>query len=110
MSAPVPKLIIGFDILPQSSTLARKSPRYAMAIVRGNEVSTYDSVSRGQLLRAIRRYQPYAVATDNLLEVASTEKGVIDFLSKIPSKVRIIQVTVSPVHGMTSLASLARRH
>jgi len=110
LSTPEPKLVIGFDILAQSSTLAHKSPRYAMAIVRGNEVSTRDSVARGELLKAIRRSQPYAVATDNLLELAPSEKGVIEFLSKIPAKVRVIQVTGSPVHGMTTLVSLARRY
>jgi predicted RNase H-like nuclease (RuvC/YqgF family) len=81
-----------------------------MAILQEDEVSTQDSVTRGELMKAIRRSQPYAVATDNLLELAPTEKGVIEFLSRIPAKVKVIQVTGSPVHGMTTLTALAKRH
>ncbi len=102
--------IIGFDILPQSSPSARKQPRYALAILKGNHVETIDSVRRNELLAKVRQVKPDILATDNLLEIASTEKGVIDFLSKIPLKTRIIQVTGSPVHGMTSLSKLSRRH
>lgn len=104
------QLVIGFDILPQSSPLARKSPRFAIAIVHGEHIETFTSVSRGELLKTIRRHKPNILATDNLLELAPKEKGVIEFLSKIPSKTRVIQVTGSPIHRMTSLSKLARRN
>ena len=103
-------LIIGFDILPQSSPSARKSPRYAIAISQGETLETKDSVRRAGLLKLVRRLKPEILATDNLLELAPNEKSVIDFLSKVPSKTRVIQITGSPIHGMKSIGKLARRH
>ncbi|MFW9830314.1 MAG: DUF460 domain-containing protein [Candidatus Thorarchaeota archaeon] len=105
-----PPLIIGFDILPHSSPSGRKSAQYAIAIMQGEVLETHSSMVRNELLKTIRNVKPDILATDNLLELAPHEKGVIDFLSKIPSKTRIIQVTGSPLHGMTSLPKLARRH
>jgi predicted RNase H-like nuclease (RuvC/YqgF family) len=107
ISAP---LIIGFDILPHSSPSAKKTPRYAMILFRDEVLETQISIRRNELLKAIRKLEPDIVATDNLLELAPTEKGIIEFLSKISSKVRVIQVTGSPIHGMTSLKKLARKH
>lgn len=104
------QLIIGFDILPQSSPSARRPAKYAMVIIQNEVIETRSSVRRNELLKTIRQTNPDILATDNLLELAPTEKAVIDFLSKIPSKTRVIQVTGSPVHGMTSLTKLARRH
>ncbi|MFX1564076.1 MAG: DUF460 domain-containing protein, partial [Promethearchaeota archaeon] len=110
MSKSEPQLVIGFDILPQSSPLARKSPQYAIAIIHRNQIETLSPVRRGELLKTIRQRKPNILATDNLLELAPTEKEVIEFLSKIPSKTRVIQVTGSPKHGMTPLSKLARRN
>ncbi|MFX1564567.1 MAG: DUF460 domain-containing protein [Promethearchaeota archaeon] len=109
MTKPNPPLIMGFDILPQSSSLARKSPRYALAASNEGRLEVKSPITRTEMLKQIRRIKPEILATDNLFELASTEKGVIDFLSKIPSKTRIIQVTGSPIHGMTSLTKLAKR-
>ncbi len=102
--------IIGFDILPQSSPSSKKSPRYASVIMEGEILEINSSIRRSELLKMVRRVEPDIIATDNLLELSATEKGVIEFLSRIPSKTRVIQVTGSPVHGMTSLTKLARRH
>jgi predicted RNase H-like nuclease (RuvC/YqgF family) len=110
MSKSQPQMIIGFDILPQSSPSAQKKPRFAIAIIYSDHIETSSSVSRSELLRIIRKQKPNILATDNLFELSSTEKGVIDFLSKIPSKTRVIQVTGSPKHGMTPLLKLARRN
>ncbi len=110
MSETTTPLIIGFDILPQKSPSALKSLRYAMAILKGETIETRDSIRRTELLKNVRQIKPDILATDNLLELASTEKGVIDFLSKVPSKTRVIQVTGSPVYGMTSITKLAKRH
>ena len=104
------RLVIGFDLLPQSSVKVQDKPRFAMALVRGSQVEVHGAVRRAELLRAIRKHVPYAVATDNLMELAPTERGVIDFLAKLPARTKIIQVTGSPVHGMTPLMKLARRH
>ncbi|MFX1301595.1 MAG: DUF460 domain-containing protein, partial [Promethearchaeota archaeon] len=101
--------IIGFDILPQSSPSSKKSPRYASVLMEGEILETNSSIRRSELLKLIRRVEPDIIATDNLLELSATQKGVIEFLSRIPSKTRVIQVTGSPIHGMTSLTKLARR-
>ena len=110
MSETSSQRIIGFDILPQSSPSSKKPARYAMVLMEGELLETYNSVRRSELLKIVRRVEPDIIATDNLLELSSTEKGVIEFLSRIPSKTRVIQVTGSPVHGMTSLTKLARRN
>ncbi len=110
MTEKTKPLIIGFDILPKNSPSARDSPRYAIAISEGEIVETRDSVRRTSLLKLVRQMKPEILATDNLFELASTEKDVIDFLSKVPSKTRILQVTGSPIHGMMSITKLARRH
>ena len=83
-------IIIGFDILPRSSPMAKKSPKYAMAILHGKQIDTIESLRRSEVFKKIRRYQPDIIATDNLLELGSSEKTVIDFLSKIPSVFRSI--------------------
>lgn len=110
MTEKSPPLIIGFDILPHHSPSSRKSPKYAMALFKKDILESNDSVSRTGLLKQIRQLNPDILATDNLFELASTEKGVIGYLSKIPSKTRVIQVTGSPVYGLTSLTKLAKRY
>ncbi|MFW9984577.1 MAG: DUF460 domain-containing protein [Candidatus Odinarchaeota archaeon] len=110
MSEPSSQRIIGFDILPQSSPSSKKSPQYASVLMEGEILETNSSIRRSELLKMVRRVEPDILATDNLLELSDTEKGVIEFLSRLPSKTRVIQVTGSPVHGMTSLTKLARRH
>ncbi|MFW9934453.1 MAG: DUF460 domain-containing protein [Candidatus Thorarchaeota archaeon] len=110
MTEKIQALVIGFDILPQQSPSAKKQPRYAVAILNANDLETHASVRKNELLKKVRQLKPDILATDNLLELAPTEKGVIDFLSKVPSKTRIIQVTGSPIHGMTPITKLARRN
>ena len=110
MPEKITPLIIGFDILPQQSPSARKSPKYAMAIFKEDVLESNESVSRTELLKRVRQLNPDILATDNLFELASTEKGVIDYLSKLPSKTRIVQVTGSPIYGLTSLAKLAKKY
>jgi predicted RNase H-like nuclease (RuvC/YqgF family) len=104
------KVIIGFDIHPQSSPQSKRSPRYAIAIIQDDKIESRTLIRRSDLIKLIRQMKPYAIATDNLNELASSEKLVIDLLAKIPSKTRVIQVTGSPVHGMTSLTKLAKRY
>ncbi len=104
------KVIIGFDIHPQSSPQSKQSPRYALAILQKDEIESRSSVRRSDLIKLIRRIKPYAIATDNLNELGSSEKLIIDLLAKIPSKTRVIQVTGSPIHGMTSLTKLAKKY
>jgi predicted RNase H-like nuclease (RuvC/YqgF family) len=110
MTEKTSPLIISFDILPQQSPSARKTPKYAIAIFKEDILESNDSVSRTELLKRVRKLNPDILATDNLFELASTEKGVIDYLSKIPSKTRIIQVTGSPIYGLTSIVKLAKRY
>jgi predicted RNase H-like nuclease (RuvC/YqgF family) len=110
MTKPSTTLVIGFDILPQSSPSSRKSPRYAMALKQGDVLKMCESIRRNELLAIIRKEKPDIVATDNILELAPTEKNVITTLSKLPSRTRIVQVTGSPIHGMTSLTKLAKKH
>ncbi len=110
MSDTDSQVFIGFDILPQHSPSSKAQPRYAIAVIKGESVETFGSMSRQKLLKIIRQHIPSVVATDNIMELAPTEKTVIDFLSKVPARTKVIQVTGSPVHGMIPLATLAKRH
>jgi predicted RNase H-like nuclease (RuvC/YqgF family) len=81
-----------------------------MALKKGDIIKTWESLRRNELLSNIRKEKPDIVATDNLFELASTEKSLIETFSKFPSRTRIVQVTGSPIHGMTSLTKLAAKH
>ncbi len=110
MSEPESQVLIGFDILPRHSPSSKTQPRYAIAIMKDEHVETFNMVRRHKLLKMIRQIVPHVLATDNIMELAPTEKTVIEFLSKIPVRTKVIQVTGSPIHGMIPLTTLAKRH
>ncbi|MDO8056968.1 MAG: hypothetical protein Q6361_08920, partial [Candidatus Hermodarchaeota archaeon] len=58
MTNPITPLVIGFDILPRSSPSSRKSPRYAMALKKGDDLATWDSLRRNELFAIIRKEKP----------------------------------------------------
>ena len=56
----------------------------------------------------IRSLKPILLATDNIFELTNKE-NLPDFLSKLPSETRVVQVTGAPSSG-TSLQALAEKH
>lgn len=84
-------VIFGVDIVKGSSR-AREAPRYAVAVLNG-EIEKYPSVSRFKLLRMIRQYNPGILAVDSITELAENRKELIQFLKRLPSDVKLVQVT-----------------
>jgi predicted RNase H-like nuclease (RuvC/YqgF family) len=72
----------------------------------GGDIACFHMISRHKLIRLIRERQPEIVAMDNLHELASDRRELIDILRRMPPTTRMVQVT-----GAThpeSLVKLAR--
>jgi predicted RNase H-like nuclease (RuvC/YqgF family) len=103
-------IIIGFDILPFSSPLSKRSPKFACSIVKdGIILNEYPEISRRALLKLVREIQPKYLATDNIFEITPDSKSLLRFVEKLPLETKVVQVTGVPPH-QTSLKILARRH
>ena len=105
------KIIMGIDILPMRSPSSRRRTKYAVVIFKDNKiVEKIDELSYYKLIEKINRIKPDIIAVDNIFELGSEEKHIIDFMLRIPPKSKLIQVTGSPLHGMEPLHRLAKRH
>jgi hypothetical protein len=103
-------IIMGFDILPFSSPLSKRSPKFACSIVKdGIILNEYPEFSRRDLLKLIKEIQPRYLATDNIFEITPDSKSLFKFVERLPHETKIVQVTGVPPH-QTSLRILARRH
>lgn len=91
MASQTTQTIFGVDIVKGSSR-SREAPRYAVVILNGS-VEKYSSVSRFKLLRLIRQYRPGILAVDSITELAENKKELVRFLKRLPSDVRLVQVT-----------------
>ena len=85
------QVIFGVDIVKGSSR-AREAPRYAVVILNGS-VTKYPSVSRFKLLRMIKQFNPCVLAVDSITELAENRKDLVQFLRRLPSDVKLVQVT-----------------
>jgi len=105
------KIIMGIDILPMKSPSSRRRPKYAVVIFEGDKlIEKIDELSHYKLIEKINKIKPDMIAIDNIFELGSEEKHIIDFMLKIPAHSKLIQVTGSPLHGMEPLHRLAKRH
>ncbi|MHA1582059.1 MAG: DUF460 domain-containing protein [Candidatus Baldrarchaeia archaeon] len=105
------KIIMGIDILPMRSPSSRRRTKYAVVIFKDNKiVEKIDELSYYKLIEKINKIKPDIIAVDNIFELGSEEKHIIDFMLRIPLKSKLIQVTGSPLHGMEPLHRLAKRH
>jgi len=105
------KIIMGIDILPMRSPSSRRRTKYATVILEENKiVEKIDELSYYKLIEKINKVKPDIIAIDNIFELGSEEKHIMDFMLRIPPKSRLIQVTGSPSHGMEPLHRLAKRH
>jgi len=91
MPTQTPNVIFGVDIVHGSSR-SRETPRYALVILNG-EVERFPDISLFKLLRMIRQYRPDLLAVDSITELASNRKELISLLKRLPSDVRLVQVT-----------------
>jgi len=99
--------IFGVDIASGSPS-GRRAPSYSMVILDGGDVVGFHMISRHKLIRLIRERQPEMVAMDNLHELASDQRELINILRRMPPATRMVQVT-GDAHP-ESLIKLARYH
>jgi len=84
--------IFGVDIA-SGSPHSRQSPSYSLAILDGDTVNCHHMISRHKLTRLIREHQPEIVAMDNVHELASNRRELINFLRLMPATTKLVQVT-----------------
>jgi predicted RNase H-like nuclease (RuvC/YqgF family) len=99
--------IFGVDIASGSPS-SRRMPSYSMVILDGENVAGFHMISRHKLIRLIRERQPEIVAMDNLHELASDRRELINILRRIPPSTKMVQVTGA--EKPQSLIKLARYH
>lgn len=103
--------IIGIDILPGQSPLSKSPPKYAFVLIKnGNIVEVQDKVSTSKLLKLVKTLKPDIIATDNIFEVLPSKRKLTSFLSRLPPKTSLVQVTGSPTHGMQPLSVVAAKY
>ncbi len=99
--------IFGVDIASGSPS-GRRAPSYSLVMLDGGDVALFHMISRHKLIRLIRERQPEIVAMDNLHELASDRRELINILRRMPPTTRMVQVT-GAAHP-ESLVKLARYH
>ncbi|MFZ3147994.1 MAG: DUF460 domain-containing protein [Methanothrix sp.] len=99
--------IFGVDIASGSPS-GRRTPSYSMVILDGGEIACFHMISRHKLIRLIRERQPEIVAMDNLHELASDRRELINILRRVPPTTKMVQVTGA--EKPESLIKLARYH
>lgn len=99
--------IFGVDIASGSPS-ARRVPSYSLFILDGGDGSGFHMISRHKLIRLIRERQPEMVAMDNVHELASGRRELIDILRRMPPSTKVVQVTGN--ERPESLVKLARYH
>ncbi len=99
--------IFGVDIASGSPS-SRRTPSYSLVILDGGDVAGFHMISRHKLIRLIRERQPEMVAMDNVHELASDRRELINILRRMPPATKIVQVTGG--EKQESLIKLARYH
>ncbi|WP_287587209.1 DUF460 domain-containing protein [Candidatus Borrarchaeum sp.] len=106
------RIIIGIDILPQSSSV--KSPPKFSAVVLQNDniVDRKTAITKYRLVKLIKELNADILAIDNIYELAPTSEALVSFLARLPPTMKLIQVTGSPhpSHGMEPLNRVANRY
>ncbi len=106
------RIIIGIDILPQSSSV--KSPPKFSAVVLQNDiiVDRKTAITKYRLVKLIKELNADILAIDNIYELAPTSEALVSFLTRLPPTIKLIQVTGSPhpSHGMEPLNRVANRY
>ena len=101
--------IFGVDIASGSPS-GRREPSYSMVILDGDEAAGFHMISRHKLIRLIRERQPEIVAMDNLHELASDRRELINILRRMPAATRMVQVTGARASRVPDQAGPLPRH
>ena len=105
-------IIIGVDILPQSSSV-KSPPKFAACILENGVIrEKYTSITKYRLVKLITELNADILAIDNIYELAPTTQALVAFLERLPPTTKLIQVTGSPhpSHGMEPLNRVANRY
>ncbi|MFX1518432.1 MAG: DUF460 domain-containing protein [Promethearchaeota archaeon] len=106
------RIIIGVDILPQSSSV-KSPPRFSAVVLRNNIIEEkYDTITKYRLIKLINERNTDILAIDNIYELADTSEALVAFLARLPPKTKLLSVTGSPhpSHGMEPLNRVANRY
>lgn len=107
----VHSIIFGADLMPMYSPQASRQPRYALVVLKdGKIVNRFEDVSKRKLIKLIWKFKPSILAIDNVFEFVSSVRKLINFISLLPSSLKLVQVTGSPSSGFKSLSVLAEEH
>ncbi len=99
--------ILGVDISSRSP-LSHVGAKFSAVLLKDdNVVNKYSMVSFNELVSIIRKNNVTIIATDNIFEIFPNIKGIYTILSKLPSNIKIVQVTGAPPK-LISLKILAR--
>jgi len=99
--------IFGVDIASGSPS-SRQAPSYSLVVLDADATVNYHMISRHKLIRLIRERHPEIVAMDNVHELASGRRELIDLLRRLPSSTKLVQVTGGD--RPEALAKVARWH
>ncbi|WP_462273235.1 DUF460 domain-containing protein [Methanohalophilus sp.] len=84
--------IYGIDVA-RGSPRSGQVPRYAVAILKRGSVYRHSMLKMHRIFRMIKDDHPMIIAVDNIYELAKDKKELIHFLEKLPSDVKLVQVT-----------------
>ncbi len=106
------RIIVGVDILPQSSSV-KSPPKFAAVVLQKNIIKEkYASITKYRLVKLIKEINAEILAIDNIYELAPTKAALVAFLARLSPTTKLIQVTGSPhpSHGMEPLNRVANRY
>jgi hypothetical protein len=86
------QVIYGIDIA-KGSPRSRQAARYALAVLKGDSVSVHTMLGFHRIMQMIRNDRPSIIAVDNIFELAADRKALMVLLDRLPSGVKLVQVT-----------------
>ena len=104
-------IIIGVDILPQTSPLRKNYFAVCVYDVKQEEVlMEFDRVNIHKLLGITTSAKAHLLATDNIYELVHSPSQIPFLCIRLLPVTKLVQVTGSPIHGFTPLSQLMRDH
>ena len=111
-------IVIGVDILPGTNSLGsgENKSKFALTALEkldNNSVQIIQQIQEinyHELIQFTQKLRPNFLAFDNILEVGSDNKELINFAKKLPDTTIMVQVTGNPNDGFQKLQTLASKH
>ncbi len=86
-------VIVGLDVVTSGAKLSDYS--YALAVLRNDELTTYECVSLSRLIRLLWELRPKWIALDNIMELGGSKRNLIRILRLLPPESKVVQVTLN---------------